>query len=238
MAELAAVLESGERPAAVAPPEPGAPFLPDLLAPLYLPPDDDADDKTRTREQEPPARVWRVVPRRRARPPAWVIGQLTHVALAHWRFPDRPDFEVFLFPYALEAGLTDHGEITAAMAETRRLLARFQQHPLYTQVNAAERHHELPYSVELAEGTHSGIIDLLCRVEGRWTVVEFKTDELRHPDDLEPYIADNKYDQQVARYVEAIDRLLGERPRALLVFLNAGRQVCVKDLSDELSATP
>ncbi len=231
LAELAAVLESGAPPAATPPP----PARPDLLAPLYLPPADDADDKTRQREQDPPNRVWRVVPRRRARPPAWVVGQLAHAALAHWRFPDQPDFEVFLFPYALEAGLADHGEIAAAMSETRRLLTRFQQHPLYATLDAAERHHELPYSVGLAAGAaHSGIIDLLCRADGRWIVVEFKTDELRQSDDLEAHIAEKKYAQQVARYVEAVHGLLGEHPRAWLVFLNVGRQVHVIDLSDRL----
>jgi ATP-dependent helicase/nuclease subunit A len=233
MVELAAVLESGERPVAAAPREPVALLPPDLLAPVHRPPADDADDKTREQEKDPPEREWRVVPQPGQGPPARVVGKLTHVALAHWRFPDRPDFEVFLFPYALEAGLTDHGEITAAMSETRQLLARFQQDSLYAELNAAERHHELPYSVELATGTHGGILDLLCRVEGRWTVVEFKTDELRHSGDLRAHITKEKYDRQVARYVEAVHRLLGERPRALLVFLNVGRRVCVEDLSDE-----
>ena len=227
LAELAAVLELGAKPATAAPQEPAVPFPPDLLAPIYVLPADEADEKTRQREQEPPQRVWRVVPRPGQRPPARVVGKLTHTALAHWRFPDRPDFEVFLFPYALEAGLTDHGEITAAMTEARRLLARFQQHPLYAEMSSAERHHELPYSVELAEGMHSGIIDLLYRSNDRWTVVEFKTDRLAQTDDLASHIAGQKYDRQVERYVEAVHCLLGERPRALLVFLNVGRQVRV-----------
>jgi ATP-dependent helicase/nuclease subunit A len=231
-ARSAALLESGERPGRAEAMESTAPFPPDLVAPIHVPPSGDADEKTRQREQEPPARVWRIVPHGRQRAPAWVVGQLTHAALAHWRFPEQPDFEVFLFPYALEAGLTDHGEITAAMSEARRLLARFQQHPLYAELNTAERHHELPYSVELAEGPHSGIIDLLYRTDGRWTVVEFKTDRLRKVDDLEAHITEKKYDRQTERYVEAVNYLLGERPCALLVFLNVGRQVRVINLSE------
>ena len=231
-AELAAVLESGERPTMVAAEESDTPFTPDLLEPFYVPLSDDADEKTRRREQESPDHEWRVIPHPQQGPPARVVGKLAHIALAHWRFPDQPDFEVFVFPYALEAGLTDHGEIAEAMSEARRLLARFQQHPLYAKLAAAERHHELPYSVELAEGPHSGIIDLLYRADGRWTVVEFKTDELRATDDLKAHIIAKKYDRQVRRYVEAVECLLGERPRALLVFLNVGRQVRVVDLSD------
>jgi len=231
-AELATVLASGERPGRAEAAEWAGPFPPDLVAPVNVPLADDADDKTRQREQEPPTRAWRVVPRGQQRAPAWVIGQLAHAALARWHFPHQPDFDGFLRPRALEAGLVDRRETARAIAEARRLLTRFQQHPLYAELDAAERHHELSYSVELAGGPHSGIIDLLYRAGGRWTVVEFKTDRLKEGNDLETHIADKKYDRQVACYVEAVHRLLGERPRALLVFLNVGRQVRVKDLSE------
>jgi ATP-dependent exoDNAse (exonuclease V) beta subunit len=229
-AELA-ILESEKKPAMVATEESVATFPPDLLAPVYVPPADDADEKTRQREQEPPARVWRVIPRGRQRAPAWVVGQLTHVALAHWRFPNQPDFEAFLHPYALEVGLVDQKETAMAISETRRLLARFQQHPLYAELEAAERYHELSYSADLLAGIHSGIVDLLYRADNCWTIVEFKTDRLGHPEDIEAHITAEKYDLQVERYVEAVEHLLGERPRALLVFLNVGRQIYVQDLS-------
>ena len=44
---------------------------------------------------------------RRPRGPAWVVGRLTHEALRRWRFPDHADFNAFLFPHALSAGLID-----------------------------------------------------------------------------------------------------------------------------------
>jgi ATP-dependent exoDNAse (exonuclease V) beta subunit len=230
--ELSVVLESGERPDKGEAAEDDASFPPDLVAPIYASPPDNADEKTHRRDQEPPARVWRVIPRGRQRAPAWVVGQLTHAALARWHFPNQSGFETFLRPHALQAGLTDQRETDMAIAETRRLLTRFQLHPLYAELDAAERHHELPYSVELAEGPHSGIVDLLYQADDCWTVVEFKTDRLEKGTDLEVHLAEKKYDHQVACYVEAVHRLLGERPRALLVFLNVGRQVCVKDLSE------
>ncbi|MBI5564513.1 MAG: UvrD-helicase domain-containing protein, partial [Chloroflexi bacterium] len=54
------------------------------------------------------SRVWRVVPKvKRPVGPAWVVGKLTHEALRRWRFPDADNFDAFLLPFALEAGLTD-----------------------------------------------------------------------------------------------------------------------------------
>ena len=44
-------------------------------------------------------------------------------------------------------GLMDQQQLTGAVRQSRRLLIRFQQHPLYTEMNAADqRLHEVPYS--------------------------------------------------------------------------------------------
>ncbi|MFQ6100765.1 MAG: UvrD-helicase domain-containing protein [Anaerolineae bacterium] len=210
---------------------PLSPPLPDLIAPLTFAACADTDPKVRERESQPPPRVWRVVPvARRPEGPAWVLGTLVHVALRHWRFPDREGFEDFLRPFALEAGLTDAGEIHRTIAATRRLLARFQAHPLHARLDRAERHHEVPYAVEVDGAPRSGIVDLLARLDGEWTVVEFKTDELRAAADLEAHIRQKRYDEQVREYVAAVTRLLGKRPRALLVFLNVGKSVEVVEL--------
>jgi len=201
-------------------------FPPDLVAPLVFAPHGDADDKIQDRESDPPPRVWRVVPQAvRPTGPAWVVGTLVHAALRRWRFPDGEGFEAFLRPYALEAGLTDEAEIKGAIAEAGRLLARFQTHPLYAEMAAAERHHEVRYSVTLDDGPRSGIIDLLYRTDGRWTIAEFKTDRLKDEAEVRVRICEEKYDEQVRGYVQAVTQQLGEQPRALLVFLNVGRQV-------------
>ena len=162
---------------------------------------------------------------RRPEGPAWVVGKLVHTALHHWRFPDRPGLEDFLRPYALEAGLTDPDEIRRAIAEARRLLARFQTHPLYARLDRAERHHEVPYAVEVDGVPTSGIVDMLCRLDGEWTLVEFKTDRLKAGADLHAHVRQEKYDEQVQGYVTAMTAFLASRPRALLVFLNVGRGV-------------
>jgi ATP-dependent helicase/nuclease subunit A len=197
----------------------------DLVAPLVAPAPGD-DPKLSARETDPPPRVWRVVPvSQRPEGPAWVVGSLVHVALRHWYFPDRPGWEEFLRPFALEAGLTDPQEIHRTIAEARRMLSRFQSHALYAELDRAERRPELPYTLEVDGAPKSGVVDLLARLDDGWTVVEFKTDELRAGADLAAHVREKKYDEQVQGYVAAVARLTGARPRAMLVFLNVGRQV-------------
>jgi ATP-dependent exoDNAse (exonuclease V) beta subunit len=197
-----------------------------MIAPLTLVASAEADAKIRERESDPPPRVWQVVPRaRRPEGPAWVVGKLVHVALQHWRFPDWPGLEDFLRPYALEAGLTDPDEIRRTIAEARRLLAHFQAHSLYAKLDQAERYHEVPYAIEVGGVPRSGIVDMLCRLDGEWTLVEFKTDRLKAGADLQAHIRREGYDEQVEGYVTAMTAFLASRPRALLVFLNVGRGV-------------
>ena len=142
--------------------------------------------------------------------PAWVVGRLAHEALRRWRFPSEEDFDVFLLPFALELGLTDHAEIQATINEVRRLLTRFQAHPLCREIAAADRFHEVPYALP----NDTGVIDLLYRSGGAWTIVDFKTDEVRSIEQLRETIAREKYAEQVQRYVEAITDQLKQRPRA------------------------
>ncbi|MCK4316274.1 MAG: hypothetical protein KAX24_10935, partial [Anaerolineae bacterium] len=94
----------------------------------------------------------------------------------------------------------------------------------------AERHHELPYAVEVEDFPKNGIVDLLACSDGIWTLVEFKTDELGAGTNMKAHARKKGYYEQVRGYVTAVTHLLGERPRALLVFLNVGGQVEVVTL--------
>ena len=174
------------------------------------------------------SKVWRVVPQvPRPVGPAWVIGQLTHAALRRWRFPDRSDFDAFLLPFALEAGLTDHAEIQATINEVRRMLRRFQAHPLYAEIEKADRLHEVPYALP----NDNGVIDLLYRRSGEvWTIVDFKTDEVRSIEEMRATIEREQYAEQVQRYAAALAVQIGQRPRGRLVFLRVKNEVQVQDL--------
>jgi len=197
----------------------------DLLAPLALP-DPVADDKSRLRYANPPQRVWRVVSRaKRPRGPAWVVGRLVHEALRQWYFPDEK-FEAFLRPLALETGLTDPAEIHTTLSEVRRLLERLRAHPFYAEIDAAERHHEVPYYLP----GNTGIIDLLYHTEAGCFLVDFKTDELRSEEEAQVVIRREGYDRQVARYAEAVASRLGVRAKMRLVFLNVKNNLSIFDL--------
>lgn len=205
------------------------PDLLDLLAPLTVAASPELDAKLKERESDPPPRVWRVVPDTQYDVPAWVVGSLTHAALRHWLFPADDTFARFLRPFALEAGLTDPASIDTALQRVTRLLTRFQRHPLYAELSAAERHHELPYALILDNQMVSGIIDLLYRTtpSTAWTIAEFKTDRLAEDTDLQAYAQQQGYLRQVETYQRAITQQLGAAPQVLMIFLNVGQSVGV-----------
>ncbi|MGD8403309.1 MAG: UvrD-helicase domain-containing protein [Anaerolineales bacterium] len=206
-------------------PQAESPQKSDLLEPLALPVPVD-DEKSRLRYADPPQRVWRVVSRaKRPRGPAWVVGRLVHESLRRWYFPDEK-FEAFLRPLALETGLTDPAEIHATLGEVHRLLERLRVHPLYAEIDAAERHHEVPYYLP----GDTGIIDLLYHTEAGWFLVDFKTDELRSDDEARIVIRRQGYDRQVARYAKAAASRLGVRIKMRLVFLNVKNNLSIFDL--------
>ncbi|HXV43614.1 MAG TPA: 3'-5' exonuclease, partial [Anaerolineae bacterium] len=208
------------------------PFSLDLLAPLTVAASPELDAKLKERESDPPPRVWRVVPDTHYDVPAWVVGSLTHAALRHWLFPDDDTFAKFLRPFALEAGLTDPATIDTALQRVTRLLNRFQRHPLYSKLTAAERHHELPYALTLDSRIVSGIIDLLYRAtpSAAWKIAEFKTDRLAEGADLQAYAHQHGYLRQVETYQQAVTQQLGATPQVLMIFLNVGQSVQVLKL--------
>ncbi len=203
---------------------------------------DQIDERIEEKEADPPRRVWRVTPKAgRVWAPSWVVGILVHRALQHWRFPDGPDFASFLRPFALERGLSADQEIRDAIARTSQLLARFQKTTLFAELDRAERHHELSYTVE-HDGEHDvGVVDLIARrhPDDPWKLYDFKTDRLEARIDLEAHIADKEYDKQILRYIAALNALLGQRPDAFLVFLDVGKKTFVspRGVLDPMTST-
>lgn len=214
----------------------------DLVAPLATPAAVQLDERTQARQNDPPEQVWRVVPKsKRPSGPAWLVGQLVHEALRRWQFPrqddgEEPRWETFMRPYALEAGLTGEVEIHATLQEVRRLLERFQAHPLCTEIEAAERYHELPYVLpDTGFPDHQrGVIDLLYRVNvsSPWVIVDFKTDDVESEAVANQLIQRAGYDQQIRRYADEMAIWLGSRPSAKLVFLGVAGEVMVYDSID------
>jgi ATP-dependent exoDNAse (exonuclease V) beta subunit len=154
------------------------------------------------------------------------LGKLVHAALRHWRFAEQ-GLASFLRPLALEMGLVDSDLVHEAVLETTRMLRRFRAHPTWAVLDAAERWHEVPFSVLTDGQPENGVIDLLYRAERRVGIAEFKTDRLRAGDDLRAHILEKGYDEQVRRYLGAVRQQLDIEAEAMWVFLNVGSQVVV-----------
>jgi ATP-dependent exoDNAse (exonuclease V) beta subunit len=124
-------------------------------------------------------------------------------------------------------GVVDKKQIHNAVLETARILRRFRAHPLWAELDSAQRWPEVPFSIIEDGQPESGIIDLLYRINEDWKIAEFKTDQIRSAADLSAHIQNKAYDDQVRRYVRAVHLQLGEEADANLVFLNVGNQVAV-----------
>ncbi|MDI7275464.1 MAG: UvrD-helicase domain-containing protein [Anaerolineae bacterium] len=176
-----------------------------------------------------PERVWRVVPRSATpRAPQWVIGALVHLGLRLWQPADDPRLAAAMGARARQAGLTDPGQIRAAVKNARDLIRRFQQSDFCAQLDAAERWHEVPYA--LRPGVDPwGRIDLLCRLaDGQWWLVDFKVHRLSSAARLDEVV--DAYREQLQRYRRAVRELLGQDARALLCFLNYCGGILVREL--------
>ncbi len=195
---------------------------PPLLDPI-LPPENSNPDT------ELPQRVWQVVPAvKHPQAPAWVIGSLVHEALAAWYFPAN-NFEAWVKSRAYSYGLTDRRQLQHAATSTRRLLQRFRKHSLFQDMDQAEqRLHEIPYSLEVKGQIEHGTIDAMYRQNGRWTLVEFKTDTLRNEIDLSNLLTQKDYIAQIQRYHHAVTQLVGQKPNLILCFLDCMGEVRLK----------
>ena len=184
-----------------------------------------------------PPRVWQVVPSAvRASAPAWVVGQAVHAALAQWRFPDDARFSAWADGQFRNAGLLDKTQIVDGMARAKRILTRFQTHWLYqTMASAAQRLHEVPYTIKVDGTVETGVIDALYLHENQWTIVEFKTDNIRSDAERDTILTRTDYLLQIARYRRAVRQLLGQEPLAILCWLNFNRRVAVEKLENTIT---
>jgi len=173
-----------------------------------------------------------VVPRTgRAYAPAWVVGTLVHTALRHWCFGEER-LAPFLRPFALQLGVVDDAEIHAAIVEAKRMLRRFRAHPLWAEMDAAQRWHEVGFSIVEDGRPATGIVDLIYRVDEAWRIAEFKTDRLRAKESVQRHIQAEGYAEQVRRYARGAGLQLRMAVEAALVFLNVGTEVVVVPVPD------
>lgn len=161
-----------------------------------------------------------------------VVGLLVHEALRRWRFPGEPGLDGLLRAAAVGAGLVEPADIEDHANQATVLLRRLRQDPRWTEIDQAPRQHEVPYSLSREGRTESGAIDLLYRLpDGRWHVVDFKTDAIADEAEMRTAIEERRYDRQMWRYREAVSQLLGGAVKTTICFLDCAGQVRWEELN-------
>jgi len=164
------------------------------------------------------SRFWRATEATVHVPPS-VIGQMTHKALELWLSVDDSRLIPLLESLALDAGLAIQAQRVEAVRRVHRLIERLCAHPLRIKIDSAdERHHEVPYSRMRGEHAETGYMDLLYRDETGWQVIDFKTDIIRNDVMRDELLS--QYETQMRRYENAVEILLGLKPKVCLCFLD------------------
>ena len=152
------------------------------------------------------------------------FGTLVHDALRYGYDTlldsDRPRFDALLEAMAWELGITRENDLKDAVYNARGLLTRYRKSALAHETDAAEAvYRELPFVYQRDGHVIHGYIDLLFRdAQGRWTVVDYKTDTVPGGrDGLKSHA--RIYCLQLAVYAEAVAAQTGQTPRAMLVYL-------------------
>jgi ATP-dependent helicase/nuclease subunit A len=200
----------------------------DLFAPIEVA-QAESTDADLDQEAEPD---WRAT-RAEGSVPGAALGRLVHAALQRECRPSDPEFPNLVEAEALRAGLVTADQRRRALEQAQVLLARLEQAPIWADLQRAEpRLHEVPFTVSLGTAwARSGVIDLLYRLDGRWIVLDFKTDHLPGESAMHE-AADAYFEGQIRPYVQAVEKLKGERPIGRLCFLDVGEQVRLVDLPE------
>jgi len=153
---------------------------------------------------------------------ATAVGTLVHYAIGQdWRVEERATrvnlaAQEVMFPFSPEEREDVLDEVMALLARYAGMLGGDIPAPAARERDRAE----LPVAVPYGGTVWQGVIDRLYRTEGRWVVEDYKTDRAVRPE---------RYAFQLAVYAHAVERALGERPRARLVYLRTGTVVEVPD---------
>jgi ATP-dependent helicase/nuclease subunit A len=164
--------------------------------------------------------------------PGAALGRLVHTALQRNCLPGDPSFGGLMRAEALRAGLVLPAQREAAVAQVQVLLARLKSAPIWDDLQRADPClHEVPFTTPAGKTwARSGRIDLLYRLDDRWVVLDFKTEHLRDEKEMRQAAAKH-FEKQIGPYVQAVERLLHERPLGRLCFLDMDGDVRLVDLA-------
>ncbi|HWS23746.1 MAG TPA: UvrD-helicase domain-containing protein [Anaerolineales bacterium] len=154
-------------------------------------------------------------------------GTLTHKALELGLMSQSPEFLPFSRAFLSGLGVTDPLLVDSIIKRVTELVERFERHPLAEKIRCAElKRHELNYISTIDGRVSNGVIDLLVLLEGRWTVLDFKTDHISTAEELEEHFKAHR--PQLRRYAQVFTDAMQVKPELLICFLDDQGQVSVR----------
>jgi ATP-dependent helicase/nuclease subunit A len=150
-----------------------------------------------------------------------MVGLVCHRALEKVDFKKpKPDVESAAKELSLERPSTGWTEAAAEAAEVLKGFFRTDAAKALAEAEILAR--ELPFVYGLEGRVVRGAADLVCREGRKLVVVDYKTD---HVTAAEAKKRAKAYAEQGACYVEAVERVLGEKPEFRVLFLRTGESV-------------
>ncbi len=154
---------------------------------------------------------------------ALTVGRLVHKGIELWRFPEGekkdPVLEAAFQKILMRTDRLTPDEQRSVLDKAELLLSRFRQSDEYSLIESAEdRRHEIPFSFISGSYPVNGVIDLLMRDGSGYTIIDFKTDELKSEENLTHVYHDHSI--QLGKYRRALRVTLGEDPRCMICFLD------------------
>ncbi len=169
---------------------------------------------------------WRI---HQAEVPGNVLGKMVHRALQRWLFPGNPHLPSLLEMEAFNSGLASAELRREAIDRSTELLGRLRQHPIWGEINAAkERYSELPYTYTINDRMEHRVIDLLYADSNGWQIVDFKTDPIQTPSQLEGLV--QEYIPQVRKYASVVSSKLLQPVQARICFLDSQDEVALVEI--------
>ena len=114
------------------------------------------------------------------------------------------------------------------------IAANFRETELFRQVlslDESQVKREENFFIEFENVLIEGTIDLICNLEGKRTVIDYKTDEIAH-NDIEAKV--EYYKPQLISYARAVKRITGEYPERTLIYFTKTdefKEISVSDAS-------
>lgn len=152
---------------------------------------------------------------------AYVVGNVVHRALKVGLLPSqttRDQFEYGLKTYTWEHGVIEPYQHEYVVAEARRLLQQYEKGRLGQMLQqAAPIHREYEFTYQHGNYIIHGIIDLLFQYEGKWHVLDFKTNRLV-VQGIEQF--SQKFRYQMGAYAQAVEAHTQTTPQVWLYYLH------------------